>query len=157
VLIVDDNATNRRILADLARIWGMIASTAEGGPDALSQMHQAYQAGHPFRLLVTNVHMPEMDGFQLAEQVKGAPHLANAVILMLTSGELEGDVGRCRRLGITRYLTKPVRRSELLKALTKALTSEPTIQKVSVPVWPVLDKARKLSDVVPRACSSSRR
>jgi signal transduction histidine kinase/DNA-binding response OmpR family regulator len=149
MLIVDDNATNRRILADLARIWGMTTSTAESGPDALSQMRQAYQAGQPFRLLVTDVHMPEMDGFQLAEQVKGAPHLANAVIVMLTSGERVGDVQRCRRLGITRYLSKPIRRSEFLKALTKALTNEPTIQKVSVPVWPAPDKSRKPSDVVP--------
>jgi signal transduction histidine kinase/CheY-like chemotaxis protein len=149
VLIADDNATNRRVLSDLARIWGMTASTAESGPDALSQMRQACQAGQPFRLLVTDVHMPEMDGFQLAEQVKGAPHLANAVIVMLTSGEREGDVQRSRRLGITSYLTKPVRRSELFKALNKALTNESTIQKVSVPIWPARHKSRKRSDVVP--------
>jgi signal transduction histidine kinase/DNA-binding response OmpR family regulator len=149
VLIVDDNATNLRILADLAKIWGMTASLAENGPDALRQMRRASEAGNPFRLIVSDVHMPDMDGFQLAERVKGAPHLADAVILMLTSGERDGDMERCRRLGITRYLTKPVRRSELLKALTNALTNEPTIQKISVPIWPPRHKSRKPSDVVP--------
>jgi CheY-like chemotaxis protein len=133
VLIVDDNATNRRILADLAGIWGMIPSTAESGPEALSQMRRASEAGRPFRLVLTDVHMPQMDGFQLAEHVKGAPHLADALILMLTSGEREGDVERCRKLGISTYLTKPVRRSYLLRALIKALTKQSTAEKISEP------------------------
>jgi two-component system, sensor histidine kinase and response regulator len=131
VLIVDDNATNRRILADLAGIWGMIASTAESGAEALSQMRRASDAGNPFGLVLTDAHMPQMDGFQLAENVKGAPHLAPALILMLTSGEREGDVERCRKVGISTYLTKPVRRSYLLRALTRALTNESTMEKIS--------------------------
>jgi len=143
VLIVDDNATNRRILADLAGIWGMIASTAESGPEALSQMRRASEAGRPFRLVLTDVHMPQMDGFQLAEHVKGAPHLADALILMLTSGEREGDLERCRQLGISTYLTKPVRRSYLLRALTKALTNESTIEKISETASPARHPPQK--------------
>jgi signal transduction histidine kinase/DNA-binding response OmpR family regulator len=149
VLIVDDNATNRRILANLAQVWGMIASTADSGHDALRQMRRASDAGNPFRLIVSDVHMPEMDGFQLAERVKGTPHFEHAVILMLTSGEREGDVERCRRLGIARYLTKPVRRSELLKALTQTLTNEPPVLKVSMPLWPALRVSQKLSAARP--------
>jgi signal transduction histidine kinase/CheY-like chemotaxis protein len=131
VLIVDDNATNCRILANLTRMWGMIASTAESGPEALRQMRYAAEAGHPFRLVLSDVHMPEMDGFQLAEHLAGPPHLADAVILMLTSGEREGDLDRCRDLGIATYLNKPVRRSDLLRALTKALTNQSSIERVS--------------------------
>ena len=144
VLIVDDNATNRRILADLAGMWGMITSTVESGPEALSQMRQAWDAGHPFRLVLTDLHMPEMDGFQLAEHLAAAPHLADTLILMLTSGEREGDLGRCRQLGITTYLTKPVRRSDLLKALTKALTNESLIERVSEPVSLVRHPSQKV-------------
>jgi len=136
VLIVDDNATNRRILADLTRIWGMIPSTAESGPEALRQMRDASEAGHPLSLVLSDVHMPEMDGFQLAEHLAGPPHLADAVILMLTSGEREGDLGRCRELGIATYLNKPVRRSDLLRALTRALTNRSTIEKISAPASP---------------------
>ena len=129
MLIVDDNDTNRRMLADLARRWGIVATTADSGRAALSQMRRASEAGQPFRLVITDVHMPEMDGFQLAEEVKGAPHLADAVILMLTSRDARGDLGRCRELGISSYITKPVRRADLRKALIKALTGASTTAK----------------------------
>ncbi len=69
--------------------------------------------------------MPEMDGFELAERIKASPHLADTVILMLTSGEQRGDVTRCRELGISVYLTKPVRRAELHSALVQGLAGQP--------------------------------
>jgi CheY-like chemotaxis protein len=68
--------------------------------------------------------MPEMDGFGLAERIKTAPHLADAVILMLTSGDRLGDVRRCRELGISAYLMKPVRRDELRASIVSALTPQ---------------------------------
>lgn len=75
----------------------------------------------PTVLVVTDVHMPEMDGFDLASRIKDAPNLANVVIMMLTSGEKKGDLHRCRELGISDYLMKPVRRAELRAAIVKAI------------------------------------
>jgi CheY-like chemotaxis protein len=64
--------------------------------------------------------MPEMDGFDLAAQITRSPHLADSVILMLTSGQQQGDLARCRELGVSAYLTKPVRRTELRAAIARA-------------------------------------
>jgi signal transduction histidine kinase/DNA-binding response OmpR family regulator len=137
VLVVDDNATNRRILTGLLRKWQMVVSAAESATDALSQMRRASESGHPFRLVVTDVHMRGMDGFELAERANGAPRLADAVILMLTSGARPGDLARCHQLGITTYLLKPVRRSELLASVTKALTDPASDEKISQPAVPI--------------------
>ena len=120
VLIVDDNLTNRRILFEMFSAWGMNPATASSAPEALALMRSAYGLGRPFPLLVSDVHMPEMDGFDLAGQVKSTPHLADAVILMLTSGKSFGDVERCRALGVSSYLMKPVRRAELRAAVVAA-------------------------------------
>jgi two-component system, sensor histidine kinase and response regulator len=74
--------------------------------------------------VLTDLHMPGMDGFQLAEQIKHSLSLAEAVILMLTSGEQQGDLARCRELGISIYLTKPVRHAELRAAILRALSGQ---------------------------------
>jgi two-component system sensor histidine kinase/response regulator len=135
VLVVDDNATNRRILTGLLRKWQIVVvSAAESATDALSQMRCACESGRPFRLVVTDVHMPGMDGFELAERAKDAPRLADAVIVMLTSGERPGDLARCHELGITTYLVKPVRRFELLACVTRALTDPASGEKIGRPV-----------------------
>ena len=81
--------------------------------------------GKPVTLLVTDAHMPEVDGFALAEQVKGDPKLAGAAIMMLTSAGQRGDAARCRELGISAYLTKPVSRSELREAIFMLLGDRP--------------------------------
>jgi len=121
VLIVDDNVTNRRILTETMWKWRMRPTAAASAHEALSQMRSAAERGQPFRLVLTDLHMPGMDGFQLAEQIQHAPSLAEAVILMLTSGEQQGDLARCRELGISIYLTKPVRHAELRAAILRAL------------------------------------
>jgi signal transduction histidine kinase/CheY-like chemotaxis protein len=122
VLIVDDSVTNRRILTDMLWQWRMRPTPAASAREALSYMARAAEIGEPFSLVLTDGHMPEMDGFGLAERIKAAPHLANAVILMLTSGDRLGDVRRCRELGISAYLMKPVRRDELRESIVSALT-----------------------------------
>ncbi len=76
-------------------------------------MRRGVQRGHPFSLVLTDVHMPEMDGFELVKRIHDSPELAQPVILMLTSGDRGDDLARCRRLGVSSYLTKPVRRAEL--------------------------------------------
>jgi two-component system sensor histidine kinase/response regulator len=125
-LVVDDNMYNRRILADLVSRWGMRAVQAENAVAALGELAAASRRGNPFALVLTDVHMPGMDGFELADQIRHSPHLAGATILMLTSAERAEDLARCRELGISSYLIKPVRRSELYKSIVAALNHRPS-------------------------------
>jgi signal transduction histidine kinase/DNA-binding response OmpR family regulator len=125
VLIVDDNATNRRVLTETLTRWRMRPVPAASGAEALSLLESAYTRGLPFALVLTDVHMPGMDGFDLVERIHNAPGLAPASILMLTSGEQAGDLERCRRLGVSLYLTKPVRREDLRSAIATALSGDP--------------------------------
>ena len=124
VLIVDDNLTNRRILADLLWSWDMQPTPAVSAAEALTHMHRAVERGQPFNLVLTDVHMPEMDGFDLVERIQHESQLTQAVILMLTSGEHPGDLSRCRELGVSMYLRKPVRRAELRCAIVAAMRGE---------------------------------
>jgi two-component system, sensor histidine kinase and response regulator len=124
VLVVDDNVTNRRILTETMWRWHMRPTAAASAQEALSQMRSAAERGHPFHLVLTDLHMPGMDGFQLAEQIRHSQSLEEAVILMLTSGEQQGDLARCRELGISIYLTKPVRHAELRAAILRALSGQ---------------------------------
>jgi CheY-like chemotaxis protein len=120
VLVVDDNSTNRRILEEQLRGWGMRPETAAGARDALSLIRARTDRGNPFEILLTDLHMPEMDGFGLVEELRRTS-TATRPILMLTSGERQGDRARSRELGIAAYLTKPVRRRELRAAVCAAI------------------------------------
>jgi signal transduction histidine kinase/DNA-binding response OmpR family regulator len=121
-LIVDDNATNRRILTDLMWRWDMRPASAASGLEALSMLRRATERGAPFSLVLTDVHMPDMDGFDLVERIRSSPELCEVGIVILTSADQRTDLARCRELGISGYLTKPVRRGELRAAMDIALT-----------------------------------
>jgi signal transduction histidine kinase/CheY-like chemotaxis protein len=122
VLVVDDNVTNRRILVEMFSRWRMKPAAASSGQEALSLMRSADESNTPFALVVTDVHMPEMDGFDFAARIKRMPRFSPSVILMLTSGESPSDSERSRRLGVAAYIQKPVRRAELHAAIVGALT-----------------------------------
>ena len=121
VLVVDDNATNRQILVELLGTWRMQPATAKRGEEALAVLEQAHRGGEPFPLVLMDVHMPGMDGFEVAEQMSARPGLHGAAIIMLTSAAQAGDVARCEEMGIRGYLTKPVRRSALLEMILSVL------------------------------------
>jgi signal transduction histidine kinase/DNA-binding response OmpR family regulator len=121
VLIVDDNRTNRRILEGMVRRWEMKPKAVESGEEALSQLASARVAGQAFSLVLTDMHMPNMDGFALVEGIRQRPELATATIMMLTSAGHRGDAVRCRELGVSAYLLKPIRQSELREAIAKVL------------------------------------
>ncbi len=121
VLVVDDNATNRRIQIEMLRNWRMSPVSATGADDALSLLRQAAGAGTPFSLVLTDANMPDVDGFELAQRIKEDTHLSGALIMMLTSGDRPDDVARCRKLGVTAYLMKPVKQSELFDAIVTAV------------------------------------
>ena len=120
-LIVDDNFTNRRVLHGMLTSWGIRPTSVEGGRAALQALEIAKGTGHPFPLILSDGQMPDMDGFALAEQVQKDPGLIAATIMMLTSAGHLGDAARCRELGISAYLVKPIRQAELLDAICQAL------------------------------------
>jgi len=134
VLVVDDNATNQRILEEMLTNWGMKPTVVDGGRAALVEMKRAAVSGEPFPLALLDAMMPEMDGFDLAEQIKQHPELAGATIMMLSSAGQRGDAARCRELGIAAYLTKPIKQSDLLDAILTVLhtssaeTREPSLR-----------------------------
>jgi PAS domain S-box-containing protein len=121
VLIVDDNRTNRRILEGMLKRWDMKSSSVEDGEEALALLSSAQNAGEPYALVLTDMHMPKMDGFGLVERIKDRPELRAPTIMMLTSAGHRGDAERCRELGITAYLLKPIRQSELREAIARVL------------------------------------
>jgi signal transduction histidine kinase/DNA-binding response OmpR family regulator len=121
VLIVDDNAANRRILEIITRSWGMRPTTVESGNAALEAIQQAEDKESAFRLAIVDGRMPGMDGFELAERVKQVAGLSNTIIMMLTSAGQRGEGERCRKLGIAAYLLKPIRNSELQAAMLQVL------------------------------------
>jgi PAS domain S-box-containing protein len=124
VLIVDDNATNRHLLEGMLIGWRMAPTLAASLPDALAALSAAQEAGRPFTLVLADFHMPDADGFTLAEAIKHDPTIAGAAIIMLTSGGQPGDAARCRELGIAAYLPKPIKRPDLHAAILVALGPE---------------------------------
>jgi len=134
VLVVDDNATNRRILEGILTGWGMRPTLVDGGLAAIAALDRALVAGNPFPLALIDFQMPDLDGFGLAELVKQRPELATTMIMMLSSVGHRGDAIRFRELGVASYLTKPVRQSVLLEAILAVLAGNdlPLDQKVLV-------------------------
>ncbi len=125
VLLVDDNLTNRRILTRMLEQWKMRPVAASSASEALQRMLEATRQADPFALVLTDVHMPDQDGFRLVEDIRANPLLAATAVMMLTSGEQRGDFQRCRALGVATYLAKPVRREELRKTMIQALSKAP--------------------------------
>ena len=123
VLVVDDNATNRRILNDMLTRWGMQPVVVDGGYAALKALEDAAKSNRPFRLIVLDGMMPEMDGFELARRINQDPVYSKATVMMLTSLNQHGDALRCRELGVSAYIVKPVLQSDLLEAMAIALGS----------------------------------
>jgi len=121
VLVVDDNRTNCRILEGMLTRWQMKSTAVNGGKAALEQLVTARQADEPYGLVLTDMHMPDMDGFALIEQIRQRPELATATIMMLTSAGHRGDAARCQVLGVAAYLLKPIRQSELREAVARVL------------------------------------
>jgi PAS domain S-box-containing protein len=123
-LVVDDNATNRRILEAMLVTWGMRPTLADGAPAALAALRRARDADTSFPLVLLDACMPDVDGFALAARIRDDPTLAGAVIMMLTSDARPGDRERCHELAL-QFLIKPVRQADLLHAVLAGLEMEP--------------------------------
>jgi len=121
VLAVDDNETNRRILHEMLTNWHMRPTVVADGKTALKALREAREHGRSYQLILIDANMPEMDGYALAEEIKKHPELGNAFIMMLSSAGFRGEAARCRKLGLSAYLTKPIKQSYLLDAIMLAL------------------------------------
>ncbi|HTU22482.1 MAG TPA: response regulator, partial [Gemmataceae bacterium] len=143
VLVVDDNATNRFILAETLTQWQMRPSTVENAAAALQALESAHQAGEPFTLVLLDAHMPEVDGFTLAERIREHPDLTGATVMMLSSACQSIDAARCQELALAAYLTKPIKQTELYRAILAALGSSDTATK-SPPIPPPQRVSRML-------------
>jgi len=121
VLIVDDNQTSRQLLQELVGNWGMAPSVAAGADEAMALLREAATAGRPIPLVITDAHMPDADGLELARRIKKYPNFSGAVIVMLSSGDRPGDPAACEELGVAAHLMKPIKPSELLDAVLLAI------------------------------------
>jgi signal transduction histidine kinase/CheY-like chemotaxis protein/ligand-binding sensor domain-containing protein len=121
VLVVDDNATNRHILVEMVSRWGMKPVAVDSGRLALQALDEGRQSDKPFGLVLLDVHMPEMDGFTVAEHIRQSSHLRQVKIIILTSGGSSGDSARSRELGVSAFLTKPILQAELLESVRTVL------------------------------------
>ena len=125
VLIVDDNATNLRLLSQLVKKWGMTPTSSDNAVDAFALATAAQGRGNPFSLFLLDAMMPGTDGFELAGKFQNTPELSGTIMMMLTSGGMRGDAQRCRELGVLAYLTKPIDHHELQNAIKIALHAKP--------------------------------
>jgi len=123
VLVVDDNATNRRILEEVLTQWEMQPTVVDSGEAAIHALERAWICGEPYQIVLLDFQMPAMDGFEVARQIKARPELAAATIMMLSSVGHRGDALRCREAGVASYLTKPVRQAVLMDALLAVLAN----------------------------------
>jgi CheY-like chemotaxis protein/HPt (histidine-containing phosphotransfer) domain-containing protein len=132
VLVVDDNATNRRIMEELLTSWLMKVRVADSADLALAELEAAAAVNEPFAFALLDAHMPGQDGFALAAEIRGRPHLANPRLVMLSSANRAGDRERCQALDITQSLTKPVKPSDLMDTLLRSLDAVPGASATSL-------------------------
>ena len=121
VLVVDDSATNRRIVREMLVAVGLQVGEAADGTAGLEALQVAQRSGVPYDLAILDAQMPGLDGFALGAAVRAVPAIAETRLLMLTSSGERGDGQRCRELGINGYLAKPASRTDLLDAVRVVL------------------------------------
>jgi signal transduction histidine kinase/DNA-binding response OmpR family regulator len=143
-LVVDDNETNRRILSKMLEQWQMQPTLATNGKHALEVLADRKKHGERFDLIITDADMPELDGFGLVERVRQQPDYQAQTVLMLSSVRHRDEIARCRALGVERYLTKPIRQSQLRSAIVAALGT------------PATTRTRAVTSTIPKAADDRR-
>jgi CheY-like chemotaxis protein len=121
VLVVDDNATNRRLLEETLRSWQMRPFAVRGGAEALAELSRVTETRPAFGIVLIDASLPGLDAFALAQQLRATPRDSGSPIMMLSPARRSAQSARCRTLGLDTYLNKPVRRSDLLAAIESAL------------------------------------
>jgi two-component system sensor histidine kinase/response regulator len=141
VLIVDDNFTNRVILQEMVTAWGLVPTATASGKEALTELRRAFDSGKPYPLVLLDMQMPEMDGFDVAAGITSAPFGRYTKMIILTSMGRRGDAVQCKAVGISGYLTKPIKQSELFDAIMLTL-GQPIKEHVPVITRHTLQEAR---------------
>jgi two-component system sensor histidine kinase/response regulator len=126
VLIVDDNATNRKILEQQVASWRMASTSADGGAAALEQLREAHTAGRRYDLALLDMDMPDLDGIELTRLIRGDPATATLPVVLMTSSGVRGSHEAARQAGVSAYLTKPVHESQLFDAIAAVFSAEST-------------------------------
>ncbi|WP_159441291.1 hybrid sensor histidine kinase/response regulator [Desulfopila aestuarii] len=122
LLVIDDNATNRAIVTNQTKRWGMVSDSAANGREGLDTLHEAIKNHCPYDFVVLDMHMPDMNGLEVAKAIRNDPAFQDLKMIMLTSVGLRGDAKMARDSGIVAYLTKPVRQAELYATFIKVLS-----------------------------------
>ncbi len=136
ILVVDDSATNREILAAQLNAWGTRSEVTSDGAAALAALRRAREAGDPFAAAIVDMQMPGMDGADLARAIKSDEALAETILVLMTSIGQRGDARPMRELGFAAYLVKPARQSDLFDCLATVLAGTATAQ----PVRPIVTR-----------------
>ena len=123
-LIVDDNTTNRKILEHQLEGWGIQYDSAANGDDAISLYSQSLEHGHPYKLILLDMIMPNMDGIEVATLIQARSNSHQAKIIMLTSGSIAGQLDQANRTGIDFYLNKPIRQTVLYDTIVSAINQQ---------------------------------
>jgi signal transduction histidine kinase/DNA-binding response OmpR family regulator len=132
VLVVDDNATNRHILAEWLRGWKMEPAEAGDGMAAMDALWRGVAEGTPYPLALLDARMPDTDGFAVAAMIRNRDRLAATRIVMLTSGDRPGDAAKIHKLRIDAHLLKPVRQEELLDSIFRVMSSRTSSEPASL-------------------------
>ena len=121
VLVVDDNQTNRRILEKMLTNWSMVPIVVESASRGMDALELSLDGNEPIGIVLSDVNMPEVDGFSFAEKIKGHSGLSAIPIILLTSANRPGDAKRCRELGIDAHLIKPAKQSLLFDSIATSV------------------------------------
>ncbi|KAF4516036.1 hypothetical protein B566_EDAN000273 [Ephemera danica] len=146
ILVVDDHPIHRLVCRDLLTEPGAQIIDAADGPAALAALQTAHRNETPIDLVILDCDRPALDGFSVAKTIQADPHVANTPIVMLTSDFRNGNTARAKALGIMKHLSKPIRRTALLKLIRAALSSggaAPDQLAVPIPATPTLESPRQ--------------
>jgi signal transduction histidine kinase/CheY-like chemotaxis protein/HPt (histidine-containing phosphotransfer) domain-containing protein len=138
VLVVDDNRTSLEILRQQLVAWGMDVTCTGKGQEALQLIREAEQAGRPFTLALLDMHMPQMDGMELARQIRTLPGADATGLLMLRSTYADKEQSARIDLPVVKYLSKPVRRGELFLIIGGMLAAPDPLESTQPMRRPVL-------------------
>ena len=122
--VIEDNETNRKILLGYAQRWGMSATPATNGDQALALLKAAADADAPFDLALIDMKMPGMNGLELGLRIRSNPVLAHTRMVLLTSTTFHGESAEARQIGFAAYLSKPIRQANLCRCLVRALRDD---------------------------------
>jgi signal transduction histidine kinase/DNA-binding response OmpR family regulator len=145
ILVVDDRAINREIISSYLKGAGAIVTVSDGASSALNQLDFALAADRPFGAAVIDMIMPGTDGLQLARRIRDKLQLASLPLVMATSLSWQGDARAARALGFSEFLTKPVRRRELLDIMARVLTPASATAGTDERVNPRIEPDQKFS------------